>query len=401
MPSDTARLADAEETTLSGIADWILDEGRCLRLGELIAGFGGRLGRAGIPVSRISLHIRQLHPQFYSRGFFWRRGEAVATESPREHGIERTSAYLDSPLYRVYEHGETVRRRLEDPAAPLDFPILEEVRAEGATDYIVLGMPFRAGSGQAITLATDRPGGFSDADIALVKGALPAFAATAELINLERMAEALLTTYVGGSTGRRVLAGDIRRGDVRRIRAVLWFSDLRNFTSLSETLPGEAVIDLLNDYFEAAAEPITAAGGEILKFIGDAMLAILPVAGDGEEDLRRACENALAAADTAVSAFEAVNALRAGAGKQTFRAGLALHVGEVLYGNIGTESRLDFTVIGPAVNLVSRIEQLCADQGRSVVLSSDFALRLSRPLTSLGRHKLRGIAETQEIFAPE
>ena len=389
------------EATLSDITNWILMEGRCQRLSELIAGFGVRLGDAGIPVSRISLHIRQLHPQFYSRGFYWHRGEAAATESPREHGIERTPAYLDSPLYRVYEYGETVRRRLEGPAVPTDFPILAELRAEGATDYLVIGMPFRAGSGQALTLATDRPGGFSDADITVVRGALPAFAATAELINLERMAEALLTTYVGGSTGRRVLAGDIRRGDVRRIRSVLWFSDLRNFTGLSETLPGEAVVDLLNDYFEAAADPITAAGGEILKFIGDAMLAILPVNGDSEDALRKACENALAAAGKAVTAFAAVNALRAGAGKQTFRAGLSLHVGEVLYGNIGTESRLDFTVIGPAVNLVSRIEQFCAEQGRPVVLSADFAAHLSRPLTSLGRHELRGITEPQEIFAPE
>lgn len=387
-------------TCLEDVVEWTLGEGKQLRLRELIPGFCERLIEAGVPILRCSLHIRQLHPQYYSRGFFWCRGEAAATESPREHGIENTPAYLDSPLYRVYEHREDVRRRLLDPATPRDFPILQEIEQLGVTDYLVKGLPFRQGATQAVTLATDHPQGFSDANLTIVDAALPAFAAAAELINLERMSRVLLQTYVGKSTGNRVNAGEIRRGDVNHIRAVLLFSDLRGFTRLSETLPGEDVIELLNEYFETLSKPFTDAGGEILKFIGDAMLAILPVDGNGDGAEGEACEIALAAAKEAVSALARLNDKRRQAGKPCFSAGLALHVGEVLYGNIGTPDRLDFTVIGHAVNLASRIEHLCSEAGHPMVLSADFARAVSAPVRSLGRHDLKGIAVPQEIFAP-
>ena len=385
---------------LEDVVEWTLGEGKQLRLRELIPGFCERLIEAGVPILRCSLHIRQLHPQYYSRGFFWCRGEAAATESPREHGIENTPAYLDSPLYRVYEHREDVRRRLLDPATPRDFPILQEIEQFGVTDYLVKGLPFRQGAMQAVTLATDHPQGFSDANLTIVDAALPAFAAAAELINLERMSRVLLQTYVGKSTGNRVNAGEIRRGDVNHIRAVLLFSDLRGFTRLSETLPGEDVIELLNEYFETLSKPFTDAGGEILKFVGDAMLAILPVDGNGDGAKRETCEIALAAAKEAVAALARLNDQRREAGKPTFSAGLALHVGEVLYGNIGTPDRLDFTVIGHAVNLASRIEHLCSEAGHPMVLSADFARMVTAPVRSLGRHELKGIAEPQEIFTP-
>ncbi|MEN8195972.1 MAG: adenylate/guanylate cyclase domain-containing protein [Pseudomonadota bacterium] len=387
-------------TCLEDVVKWTLGEGKQLRLRELIPGFCERLIEAGVPILRCSLHIRQLHPQYYTRGFFWNRGEDEATESPREHGIENTPAYLDSPLYQVYVHHEDIRRRLIDPATPRDFPILDDMEQLGVTDYLVKGLPFRQGVGQAITLATDHPRGFSDANLAMLETALPTFAATAELINLERMSRVLLQTYVGRSTGDRVNAGKIRRGDVSRIRAVLLFSDLRGFTQLSEALPGEEVIELLNEYFETLSAPFTAAGGEILKFIGDAMLAIMPVDGDGDGAARETCEIALTAANEAVAALARLNDGRMQAGKPAFSAGLALHVGDVLYGNIGTPDRLDFTVIGHAVNLVSRIEHFCAEGGHPLVLSADFARAVSAPARSLGRHDLKGIAEPQEIFAP-
>jgi len=384
---------------LRDVEAWIFTEGKFLRLGQLIAGYCQRLIEAGVPVLRCTVHIRQLHPQYYSRGFLWRRGEPVASETPREHGIEKTPAYLDSPLYLVYERGEDVRRRLGDPSTPRDFPILEELERIGATDYIAVGLPFRRGVGQAFTLATDRPSGFSDEDLSLVNSTLPAFAAVAELINLERMSQVVLQTYLGQSTGQRVVEGRIRRGDVTRIRAVLMFSDLRNFTHLAEELPGATVIDLLNEFFETVASPLTAAGGEILKFIGDAMLVVIPVEGDDAGGLHRACDAALAAAEGAVSALSSLNTRRSEIGKRKLAAGIALHVGDVLYGNIGTSDRLDFTVIGPAVNLVSRIEQLCRDSGQPMALSADFAAAVSSPVRSLGQFQLKGIASPQEIFA--
>lgn len=387
-------------TCLEDVVNWTLGEGKHLRLAELIPGFCERLIEAGVPVLRCSVHIRQLHPQYYTRGFFWSRGETEATESPRKHGIENTSAFLDSPLRRVYEKHEDIRRRLLDPATPRDFPILDDMEQRGVTDYLVKWLPFRRGAEQAITLATDHPQGFSDANLAMLDTALPAFATAAELINLERMSRVLLQTYVGKSTGRRVFSGETKRGDVRHIRAVLLFSDLRGFTQLSETLPGEDVIELLNEYFETISASFTAAGGEILKFIGDAMLVILPVDGNGDEATRETCETALAAANDAISALSRLNDGCRQAGKPCLSAGLALHVGEALYGNIGTPDRLDFTVIGHAVNLVSRIEHFCAEAGHPMVLSADFARAVSAPVRSLGRHELKGIAEKQEIFAP-
>ncbi len=393
--SDIATSAKAA-ACFQDVEDWVLTEGKTLRLGQLIAGFCCRLNEAGVPILRCTVHIRQLHPQYYSRAFMWLRGEAVASETPREHGIEKTPAYLDSPLFIVYERGEDVRRRLKEPATPRDFPILADLDEMGATDYVAVGLPFRRGVGQAVTLATDQPGGFSDADLDLVRAALPAFSAVVELINLERMSQVVLQTYLGRSTGQRVVEGRIRRGDVSRIRAVLMFSDLRNFTQLSESLPGATVVDLLNSYFETVSEPLTAAGGEILKFVGDGMLAILPVDGDDEAGLRSTCDAALAAAKAARFALSALIATHG----QPLAAGLALHVGDVLYGNIGTRDRLDFTVIGPAVNLVSRIEHVCREAEQPIALSATFAAAVSAPVRSLGRFDLQGIAEPQEIFAP-
>jgi adenylate cyclase len=178
------------------------------------------------------------------------------------------------------------------------------------------------------------------------------------------------------------------------------YSDLRGFTQLSETHSGEDVIELLNQYFETVSKPFTDAGGEILKFIGDAMLAILPVNGDGDGAGRQACDTALAAAVNAVDSLARMNGERREAGRPVINAGLALHVGEVLYGNIGTRDRLDFTVIGHAVNLVSRIEHFCAEAGHQMVLSADFAATADIPVRSLGKHPLKGIAAPQEIFAP-
>lgn len=388
-------------TCLEDVVNWTLGEGKHLRLRDLIPGFCQRLIEAGLPVRRCSLHMRQLHPQYYTRGFFWCQGDAQAKETPREHGIEKSSIFLDSPLHIVYESHCDVRRRLLDPETPRDFPILPELEELGVTDYLVKWLPFRGGNEQAMTFATDHPDGFSDRHLKMLDTALPAFASVAELINLEQMSRVLLQTYVGRSTGDQVSTGNVRRGDVSRLRAVLLYSDLRGFTQLSETHSGEDMIELLNQYFETVSKPFTDAGGEILKFIGDAMLAIMPVNGSGDGAVRQACETALTAAEEAVACLARLNDERREAGKPAINAGLALHVGEVLYGNIGTRDRLDFTVIGHAVNLVSRIEHFCAEIGRQMVLSADFVRTANIPARSLGKHPLKGIAAPQEIFAPE
>ncbi|HMA16494.1 MAG TPA: adenylate/guanylate cyclase domain-containing protein, partial [Kiloniellaceae bacterium] len=249
-----------------------------------------------------------------------------------------------------------------------------------------------------LTLASKHPAGFSDLDIATVESAMPLFGLLLELRNAYRTSETLMETYLGPRSGRRVLAGTIRRGDVERINAVLWTCDLRDFTSLSTALPMAAVIELLDDYFEAMAQAIKAQDGEILKFIGDAVLAIFPIEEKHGGDPCRACRASMAAARAALDAARRLSAGREAAGKPPFRCGIALHVGDVMYGNIGAVDRLDFTVVGPAVNLVSRIEALNTRLALPLVFSADFAAHWGGAARSLGRHDLKGFAAPQEVF---
>ncbi|MEE8187951.1 MAG: adenylate/guanylate cyclase domain-containing protein, partial [Kiloniellales bacterium] len=256
---------------------------------------------------------------------------------------------------------------------------------------------FSGGAINGVSIATDRPGGFTELDIAILDATLPAFAAVVELQQLRRTARDLLNTYVGPNTGERIFSGAIKRGDGEKIHAVLWYSDLRGFTALSETQPLDQVIALLDGYFDAIAQPVVERGGEILKFIGDAMLAIFPCDTD-EAAVCGACDAAVAAAEAAVARVCALNETHRPEDGAAIECGVAVHLGEVMYGNIGAADRLDFTVIGPAVNLVSRLEDLGAQLGQPIVVSAALAGIARREFRSLGRHPLKGIAEKQEAF---
>ena len=269
----------------------------------------------------------------------------------------------------VMETGRTIRRRLEDPDCPSDFVILDELRAEGVTDYLIQPLEFSDGQIHAISWTTTRPGGFSDADLAALEAIRRPLARLTEIYALRRVLATLLATYVGRSTGQRILEGRIRRGDIERIHAVILLADLRGFTRLSDTLPGDRVIELLNGWFDALVPAIEAAGGEVLKFIGDGLLAIFPVGAEPAT----ACGAALAAVGAAREALAAFNAGLRARGQAELRYGMALHRGEVLYGNIGSATRLDFTTIGPAVNLTARLETLARDLGRDLLVSAAFA----------------------------
>ena len=375
---------------------WLLTEGRRITDGAtFFARLCERLLAAGLPLCRATVGVRVLHPQLFAVNFVWRRGAEIE-RIDRVHGTEMTSTYLDSPIRVLYEGAAALRRRLEGPDAQLDFPILKELRAEGATDYVAMAMPDREGQPASVTWASDRPGGFSTADLTLLWDILPILSLNIELRKVRRLAGNVLDFYLGHQTGRRVLQGAIKRGELETIHAALWYSDLRGFTAMSDTLPFDELIELLNAYFEAVAEPVMARGGEVLKFIGDAMLAIFPLGpARGDEGVRLATE----AAEEALRNVERVNEARALEGKRTFRLGIALHVGDVGYGNIGAPTRLDFTVIGQAVNKVVRIEALSKALDRPLLVSSEFARRSTQPLVSLGFHPLRGIANPEEIFA--
>jgi len=375
---------------------WLLTEGRRITDGAtFFARLCERLLAAGLPLCRATVGVRVLHPQLFAVNFVWRRGAEIE-RIDRVHGTEMTSTYLDSPIRVLYEGAAALRRRLEGPDAQLDFPILKELRAEGATDYVAMAMPDMEGQPASVTWASDRPGGFSTADLTLLWDILPILSLNIELRKVRRLAGNVLDFYLGHQTGRRVLQGAIKRGELETIHAALWYSDLRGFTAMSDTLPFDELIELLNAYFEAVAEPVMARGGEVLKFIGDAMLAIFPLGpARGDEGVRLAME----AAEEALRNVQRVNEARAAESKRTFRLGIALHVGDVGYGNIGAPTRLDFTVIGQAVNKVVRIEALSKALDRPLLVSSEFARRSTQPLVSLGFHPLRGIANPEEIFA--
>jgi adenylate cyclase len=275
-----------------------------------------------------------------------------------------------------------------------EFPILTELRSAGVTDYVVLPVPFSDGTNKALSLATTRVGGFSDDEIALFEAMMPAVAVNLEIQALRRMARTLLDTYVGRQAGGRVLAGQIRRGMGETFNAVIWLSDLRGFTSLSESSPRDELIEMLNRYFGPMCDAVEASGGEVLKFIGDSVLAIFPI----ELDAAAACRRALEAAHAAGIAIEAENLLRTASGVPKIDYGLALHVGDVMYGNIGGDARLDFTVIGPAVNVTSRIESMCKDLQRSPLLSAEFVRASAVRAELLGEFALKGVGARQPIY---
>jgi adenylate cyclase len=362
---------------------------------EFLDAFANELRAAGVDVSRITTGVPILHPQIFSFSGLWQLGKGASERLYRtDPGIAVTLS--NSPIGIAYQGGGPVRCDLSAPPQEGEFAVLSDLRREGFTDYIVHSVPFADGSHKALSLATARRGGFETDELALFAAMMPAVAFNLEVQALRRTARTLLDTYVGVQSGGRVLEGQIQRGTGETIWAVIWLCDLRGFTNLSETLPRDALIDLLNCYFGPMCDAVAAQGGEILKFIGDAMLAIFPIGADA----MATCRAALIAAERAQDALTEENRRREGLNLPRIEYGLALHVGDVLYGNIGSDTRLDFTVIGPAVNLTARIESMCRQLGRPLLLSSDFVSAGAIAARSLGAFPLKGVAAEQEIFAP-
>ena len=380
------------------VVSWMLRDGRhYTQMREFGDEMCRRIVAAGIPLWRGFCSVSTLHPEVAATAYVWRRDEHGATRRVAPHGLFEKPEFAQSPIAEVRRTGGTIRRRLADSDCPLDYPVLAQLKSEGGTDYLASPMVCSSGEINVITWLTDRAGGFSDDEVLGLGEIANALAIIVELQSTRRVARSLLDTYVGHRTGERVLSGAITRGSGETIRAVIWFCDLRGFTRLADALPRGQLIDLLNDYFEIVAGAVTSERGEVLKFIGDGMLAIFEIAEGGNP--AEHCAAALRAAHTAVAAVAARNLERRAAGVPEIRFGIALHLGEVTYGNIGAKGRLDFTVIGPAVNHAARLEKLAADLGRDVVISASFAAAaIAHPLQSLGFHKLRGVTEPQEAF---
>ncbi len=371
---------------------------------ELVSGFAQALIDADIPVWRMWLTIRTLHPQLLSTAYLWQREASEVQENAVGYEVLRERRYLESPVKLIFEGFGGVRRQLDVPNPQLDYPIVRDLYREGATDYVAMPLVFSDGQVNAISLSTRQPGGFSTEDLGYIYEVLSLVARLIEVHATRRMALNLLNTYLGPHSGQRVLSGLIRRGDGETIYSVIWFCDLRESTALAESMPRQTFLSLLNAYFECMAGPVLEHGGEVLRFIGDAVLAIFPVVEVSEDtdgvhtSVGEACGTAAVAARDAVQRMAALNDARAHRGEPRLHFGLGLHLGEVMYGNIGTPSRLEFSVIGAAANQAARIESLCKTLDAPVVLSSEFARHYCGEVLSLGRHRLRGVETPQEVF---
>ncbi|MEM8775199.1 MAG: adenylate/guanylate cyclase domain-containing protein [Pseudomonadota bacterium] len=394
---------------LNDLTDWLIQQGlENTPVETWLEACCKRLVSAGVPLQRVSVAMQAHHPEIGSVAFRWNR-DGTNERVDFERRTDAPEEFLLSPIYYLLSNNtEEIRQKLTVPDPELNFPIFDDLREQGATDYFAAKRmflqddnaapvdPMQVEEGVIISLTTDEPDGFADAHLNVLRQLLPPLCLTLKSAANRLMAEDITAAYMGRDASRRVLSGDIIRGSSQTIPAVIWYFDLKGFTKLSETLPGAAIIELLNDYFAEVVDVVEDHGGNVLKFMGDGLLAIFDM--DQIPDAPRvAVEAALELRDK----FTSLNARRTKDGLTITDFTLALHAGDVLYGNIGGKTRLDFTVIGPAVNTTSRILGMCSAVDQSIVISAKVATPLleSIPdLVSLGQYRLRGVRERQELF---
>ena len=399
-----------DQTALNELAGWVTEAGLIgLDERELMSGFCRRIVDIGVPLARAIVILDTLHPIYEGRAFRWRADmpdDAEAIDYGRTNEGEAAENWRRSPFYHLLQSGGTLLRRRLAAGDPADFSSVAQARDEGMTDYLALIRRFAAegviGEMDCVysSWATDAPDGFGEDGVTALNRLAPFLNLALKSATLARMAGTLAETYLGRDAGRRVMSGRILRGIAEKLGAVLWYSDLHGYTHISDNVPPEQIIPLLNDYAEVVVSAVHDHGGDVLKLVGDGTLAIFPA--DNREE---ACLAALGAAARMRKDVVELNDKRAVAGLPTTQVYLALHVGDVFYGNIGSRDRLDFTIIGPAVNEVARILEMSRSVERDVLLSSSFVAALGpdtrRRLVSLGRYALRGVAQPQELFTPE
>lgn len=392
--------------TRADIHTWLVHQGLAgVSEPELLSGFCERLTSAGIALSQGMVFIDTLHPVIEGRGFRWEAGsdDGAFFEYGSTNEGEAAETWRRTPFYAIEESGETEMRIRLDGSLASESTMLFSLRDKGHTDYLAFVHRF---SSEAVIgemdciysqWVTRRPDGFTETELAALRELVPALALAAKPAALARIARTLVQVYLGNDAGARVLAGRISRGVPDRIKAVLWFSDLRGFTAITDSAPPEEIIPFLNDYAEAAITAIQQAGGSVLKLMGDGVLAIFEA-----RERAAACRAALRAENVFRSAVRELSTRRAGEGRPATSAYVGLHIGAVFYGNIGSHDRLDFTVVGPAVNEVSRIASMCRSVDRDVLVSAAFHEALGpgdrKQFVSAGRFALRGVRRAQELF---
>ena len=359
--------------SMDDISAWLrADARRAGNPGNLLTRLGEWLDSAGLPLEAMTLELETLNPLMAGSALVWHREQSAAIETPRFH--------------HPFGSGLVSSAR----------PAMSGAGEQDSSASLKLVITFSDGSRHHLTIVASALDGFNETDIDRLRILAEMLAAPLEVLVLKQINRTLMTTYLGARTADQVLSGAIRRGMCDSVRAVLWYSDLRDFTAQSQRLSGDAVIALLNSHFERLAPPIKAFGGEVLKFMGDGLLAIFPIDAAGSE--KRACAQAIKSVRAARAGMASLNAERRSQGKTPLAFGVALHIGEVMYGNIGAPDRLDFTVIGPTVNLASRLESLSKPLGCPVLISEPFKAASDEALISLGCHHLPNIADAIEIF---
>jgi len=376
------------------VIDWLIDAKPGRDPKEWLRLMCERMRQAGIRVDRVVIFVRPLHPNVVARAFYWLRDSPEVAEYEEGYGFLSTEAYLASPVPVVLATRRELRRRLLEPHTAMDFPVLHDLRKDGMTDYLVTPLEFLSGEVQVISFATRAAGGFGDAELNGIERIKPAMTRIMEIYALTRKASNILDAYLGRQAGEKVLQGRIQRGDMERIQAVIWFCDLRDSTPLAEAMGPGAFLAALNDYFECVLGPVLEREGEVLRFIGDAALAIFPL-GD---DPAGAAERAVHAARDALTRMHLLNERREKDGMAALGFGIGLHLGEVLYGNIGTRVRLEFTVVGAAANEAARIEALCKTLDVPLLVSREVASQVPADWKALGSHALRGVAKPIDLF---
>ena len=400
-PANTTVAAAAEpvDWSIDDIVHWMVTEGRLVvDPPRFVQGLGGRLVEAGAPLSRLRVAPRIMDPLVRAWGLVWIRDGDRVDQFQVGHGVEMTEAYLGSPFQHVIETGTPYRRRLDSVDAATDHLAIREVAAAGATDYLACPLVYADGTVQATSYATDRPGGFTDADIDKLVLLTHHLAPVSEVMAVRITMRRLLETYLGRGTAGQVLAGSVRRGDVQDIDAAVMYADLRDFTGKSEKWNAGTVLGALNAFLETVVAAVAGADGEVLKFVGDSVLAIFPAPPDGDPSM--ACRAALDAAATAHASMGRLNGARAAAGAEPLGYGITLDLGRVTYGNIGGPDRLDFTVIGPVVNMVSRLQEVCKQLGEPIVSSRRLADGAGIEGRALGVFPIRGFEAPVAVVAP-
>jgi adenylate cyclase len=390
---------------VSRITDWLVEQGLLRASFEnLVEGYCERLVALDVPVWRGYVSAQTLHPRFRGMGCSWRADQGISTDV-YIHQLTPAEGYLTSPFKRMVDLGVNDLRVRLDVNEPIEFPLLEEFRQGGATDYLAQRTWFGVNgtlddkkTGLISSWTTRRPGGFTDADLAALQHLMPRLALALQARLGYDIAVNLLDTYVGPEAGRRILNGEIRRGMLEVIRAVIFYADLRGFTASADRLARDRVVEMLNAYFDCLVPNVDAFGGQVLKFLGDGLLATFPLNGRPAAEV---CELALDAAAKTLGEVRALGAERARAEQPIMDLDLVLHLGDVYYGNVGSTDRLDFTVIGPAVNEAARIEALCGQHDRNLLISEAFARAASQSadrLVSIGRYALRGVRSAQSLY---